>query len=319
MNREPTRVATLQSQPHAVPSSRTGQSAQEEASSRDWSGRIYDGLRVRDVSPEIHGVLVQATGEIGTEAEFYLSVLAAFLSDGRANQAVGDRFLRQIEMSAYRLATSAELFEIAVQSYLRSVELLAPGMRERVSAAPVWWTDRAWSDERDVAIEMRLRACGYPYRVVVGLQLPVHIESMAQQLALVLHALQCMPPAGVLPFEELCAGLYELASIVQGDVALRHIRDVSSSYPGLLSSIAQLRAFAAQGDCSLASDIAWAQAQYASVVDQSRRLSAQRLAPQSPGQAGLLDWTSHAAHEWMTVIRALEQMRVSQTPSVSTR
>ncbi|MDE3228626.1 MAG: hypothetical protein KGO05_01995, partial [Chloroflexota bacterium] len=87
-----------------------------------------------------------------------------------------------------------------------------------------------------------------------------------------------------------------------GDIAPRHILGASGDprYPGALTSVTRLRTPGAGGDTSLASDIAWARAQYAAVGGAAS------------GDARIL--AAHAAYQWGRVIGFLEYLRRQPSP-----
>src|SRR5258708_19081923 len=82
-------------------------------------------------------------------------------------------------------------------------------------------------------------------------------------MALLLHALAALPPAGVAPTSALYAGLYELSSGLQGYAIPRHVLSTDERALGLLPGIRRFRALNAREDTALAAAIAWPRAQYA--------------------------------------------------------
>ena len=155
---------------------------------------------------------------------------------------------------------------MATQGYLTALEAAYPEVR----AAPrdeAWWPPFSGYTLGGEPLEARLRRCGFAWRHVVESRLPTHMEAILEQLALTVYALCCLPPAGVTPIWTLYNGLYELSSALHGDLVPRHILGASGDprYPGALGSVTRLRALDASGDTSLASDLAWAQTQYAAV------------------------------------------------------
>ncbi|HLY29559.1 MAG TPA: hypothetical protein VKQ36_00900, partial [Ktedonobacterales bacterium] len=146
---------------------------------------------------------------------------------------------------------------------------------------------------------------------VNAVALSVHVEAIAEQLALTLYALSALPPAGVAPLQALYQGLYELSSALQGDVVPHHITGVSARYPGLLASIARLRTLDAEEDTSLESDLAWAHAQYATAYNAYTRLNAQnKQGAQATQQThDARAWAAQSAQEWRQVIAFLDYLR----------
>jgi hypothetical protein len=174
----------------------------------------------------------------------------------------------------------------------------------------VWWPAPAELVTGGEPIELSLRRCGYAYRHVVAAHLAAHVEAICEHLALILHALSTLPPAGTLPASSLRAGLDELTSGLQGYIVPNHLIGLSPRTPGLFGGIAQLRTLDAREETSLASDIAWARAQY----DLAKR-------PHPSTQAGIIPavnarsshaparWAAAAAQEWRDTISALERLR----------
>ncbi|MGH2515967.1 MAG: hypothetical protein ACRDHP_09965, partial [Ktedonobacterales bacterium] len=157
-------------------------------------------------------------------------------------------------------------------------------------------------------LELRLLRCGYAYRHVVTAHLAANIEPVAEHLALILHALTTLPPAGVLPASSLYLGLYELSSAMQGYIVSHHMTGMNEQTPGLLTGIAWLRGLDSHDDTSLDSDIAWAHAQYAF----ARRIAAPDVLPpgMSPGTGHA--WAALALRDWQDTIAALERLRFAR-------
>src|SRR5262249_44230907 len=134
----------------------------------------------------------------------------------------------------------------------------------------------------------------------VEVYLSANISVIATQMALVLNALTILPPAGVVPASSLYHGLYELTSALQGHIVPRHIGDLDSQTPGLLTGISRLRRLDAEDDTSLDSDLLWARAQLKSVQDflkTAKITNAQR------------EWAMMAAAEWKQTIQLLDTLR----------
>jgi hypothetical protein len=147
-----------------------------------------------------------------------------------------------------------------------------------------------------------MRKCGFAYRHVVEVYLGANISAIASQMALVLNALTILPPAGVVPASSLYQGLYELSSAMQGHIVPRHIGDLDSQTPGLLTGISRLRRLDVEDDTSLESDLLWAQAQLKSVQDflKTARISNTQR-----------EWAMTAAAEWKQTIQLLGTLRPS--------
>ena len=195
-----------------------------------------------------------------------------------------------------------------------------------------WWPDQPTSQLKDGSLEMGLRRCGFAYRHVAAVHLADHAQAIGEQMVLVLHALNSLPPAGVLPLSSLHAGLYELAEGVQGDVVLRHLRDVSADHPGLLTGIARLRQLDATEDRSVEADVAWARGQLAELERLSATIAGKAgQTPSAParrglgalfrrgpatkstllGSTGAAAFLAQARREWSDTITALEALRAA--------
>jgi hypothetical protein len=292
-----------------------------------WEKHIYPGLQFAALGPEIRGTLAGALGGVGVEAEHLLALLADFPGAEAPTPEVGAAFLARLEAFAQRIIPTAAALEIATQSYLTELAASYPELRGAHSAnrandeAEPWWPAFPGYALSSEPLELRLRRCGYSYRHAVAVHLGPTLEGIGEQMALVLHALGSMPPAGVVPARALAQGLYELTDAVQGDVVPHRIRDVSPEFPGLLTAIAWLRTLSATEDTSLASDIAWARGQYeqaraaaAGAGSSPRRGFMGRLFGRSGGRyaASTQRWAESAAQEWRDLIRTLEALQASQ-------
>lgn len=257
-----------------------------------WDGRLEGGLAVARVPQELRATLVRSLGEAGVEAESFLRSLDSLTDRQAASRAAGQGFLLQLEAAALRLPRVAAGFEMAAQGYLTALEAAYPELRTRGEADEVWWPAFPGYALPDGGLELGLRRCGFAYRHVVEAHLASNVEAVAEILALTLHALGSLPPAGILPAKALHQGIYELSSAWQGEMVQGYIFDVRAGTPGLLTGIATLRALDAKEGASLADDLAWARARYDLVRDAQ------------PGQR----WADHAAREWRETIAALERM-----------
>jgi hypothetical protein len=275
-----------------------------------WEGRLYAGLRVACVPAAVRQDLTHALGEAGVEAEFYLRLPRELAASAAWSPDGGERFLRGLEASAARLTRVAADLEVATQSYLTALEEGYPDVRAESDQADAWWPpfDGAASAEASgEPIELLLRRRGFAYRHVVAAHLASNVEAIAEQMALTLHALGTLPPAGTVPASALYRGLYELSSALHGYVVAHHIADMNERTPGLLSGIARLRELTRREDTALDADIAWARAQFAFVRD----FSTPDAGVARPGADGAL-------REWRETIAALEALR-SSPPNTSAR
>ena len=307
-------VQNVQTQKIAVPRIQSASAvASESGAALRWDNRLYQGLRVAAVEPEIRGALARALGEVGVEAEFFLLLVNGFPGAGRPTHVRGQAFLRQLEGAGQRLIAIAAALELATQGYLSALEAAHPELRGATSEnEDVWWPPFAGYTLEGEPLEARLRRCGYAFRHVSETYLSTHVEAILDQLALTLYALSSLPPAGVTPLRALYQGLYELSSSLQGDIVPHHIRSASAQYPGLLASISRLRGLDAQDDTSIAGDLAWAQAQYTYAYNAYMHTGASPARINASAHTGdTHTWAAQATNEWRTVIGFLEHLRTS--------
>ncbi len=280
-----------------------------------WDDRIYTGLQLEAVAPDVRHALAQALGAVGVEAEYLLRILDTFPGSEGPTPERGALLLAQLEAFAGRLVEAASSLELATQSFLTA---LGAALQQPGDAAEPWWPSFAGYALSGEPLELRLRRCGYSYRQVAAVHLAATVEEIAEQMALLLHALSTLPPAGTLPLPVLAQGLYELADTVQGDVVQHLIRDVSPEYPGLLTAIERLRTLSATEDTSLASDIAWARDQYAAVagaLPAAPGLLARVFGRRARGGSrGTERWATQAAQEWRSLIATLHAMERTPPP-----
>lgn len=272
-----------------------------------WEGRLYAGLRLSCVPSDIRASLTGVLGELGVEAEYFLALMQGFPGMPPYPHERGETFLLRLEAACHRLITVAGALEVATQSYLSALEVGYPELRAQGVDTDTWWPPFSGYALSGEPLELRLRRCGFAYRHVVAAHLASNIEPVVEHLALTLHALTMLPPAGVLPVASLHQGLYELTSAMQGYIIPHHVTDMNEQTPGLLTGIAWLRGLDAREDTSFDSDIAWASAQYAFAC----RLAAQNS---QPGTAGVVPgaapaWVASTLREWQDTIATLERLR----------
>lgn len=276
---------------------------------RGWDTRLYDGLRVARVSPDVRAGLGAALGQIGVEAEYLLVLFSSFPGESRPSRALGDAFLNRLAAALERLVDDATVLEAATQGFLAEMDSAYPEARWEPGRATAWWPVFTGYIAPGAPLEARLRRCGYAYRHALASYLPTHMEAILEQMALTLFALSALPPAGVAPLASLAQGLDELSSALQGEIVPRHIRGLSGDvrYPGALAAIARLLELDAAEETTLESDITWARAQYVMARDEETKLASQR------GQEPLRALAAHDAYEWATVVGLLEGMRRYET------
>lgn len=287
-----------------------------------WERRIYAGVQLPGVPADVRQSLARALGAVGVEAEHFLELLAAFPGPEGPSPERGARFLDQLQAFAQRLIGGANALELATQSYLTALE--AAGQLSGVGAAEPWWPTFSGYTVGGEPMELRLRRCGYSYREAVLARLGPTVEAIGEQMALFLHALSTLPPAGILSAPVVAQGLDDLTDAMQGDVVPHLIRDVSDDFPGLLSAIERLRASGSPGGAaeaaSLAADLAWARTEYERVIAATPATSAKstrpglfaRLFGASPRLNATERWSQSAAHEWRELIAALEALQGEQ-------
>lgn len=274
-----------------------------------WDTRLYDGLRVSRVAPDVRAGLGAALGQIGVESEYLLVLGSSFPGEARPGRTLGALFLTRLMTALERLVDASASLEAATQGYLTALDDAYPELRHARGWSGAWWPAFTGYTAPGAPLEARLRRCGYAYRHVVESHLPAHLEAIFEQMALTLYALSALPPAGVAPVAALAQGLDELSSAIQGEIVPRHILGLSSDdrYPGALVAIERLMARDAAEDTSLESDIAWARAQYVAARAEEARLAAQ------PGQDQLRTLAAHDAYERAATVGLLEGMRRYET------
>ena len=277
-----------------------------------WDARLYAGLSMPRVPADTRAQLASALGEIGVEAEFFLRQVGALPGPPPHAHVRGEAFLSQLEAAGRRLSRASAALEVAAQSYLTALEAAFPGMRPDDASAAVWWPPAPPFTLPGEPLELRLRRCGYAYRHVVEAHLATNVEAVYEHMALVLHAFTTLPPAGIAPAATLYQGLYELTSMLHGYLVPHHIADVNERAPGLLSSIARLRALDQAQETSLAGDIAWAREQYA-VVQRASAIPTQYSPYDQSDRTARAPWLAAALREWRETIAALERLQVGDT------
>lgn len=281
------------------------------AASGGWETRLPSALRLSGIPTDVQARMIAALGAVGVEAEFFLRLLRDFPGRGPHTRTQGAAFLAQLTAWANRLIAAGAALEVATQGYLAALDAAFPALRAQSATtgdADVWWTPLPALVLGGEPLELRLRRCGFAYRHVVAVRLASTVETVAEQLAQMLQALLSLPPAGVLPAVTLYAGLSELTATLQGYLIPYHLVGRDTRTPGLLPAIARLRQLDATDEPTLASDIAWARAQYAaaraalmqsrSAPPASARRATARPALLPPGM--LRDWQATlAALEWL--------------------
>lgn len=299
-----TRIAIPSLRPHSTVPTMTA--VQREST---WESRLYAGLRMGRVPPDIRAALTGALGELGVEAEYFLALIQSFPGMPPYPHERGEAFLLRLEAACHRLIAVAGAVEVATQSYLSALDAGYLGLSAQRDD-DTWWPVFHGFAPAGEALELRLRRCGFAYRHVVAAHLVSNVEAVAEQLALTLHALATLPPAGVLPMASLHQGLYELSSALQGYIIPHHVTDINEQTPGLLTGIAWLRGLDGSEDTSLDSDIAWAHAEFAF----ARQLATGGGQPRVPGRPGdaMPSWATTAIREWQETIAALERLRAAR-------
>lgn len=287
-----------------------------------WDQRLYSGLQVAAVPTQTRAALTEALGMVGVEAEFFLLLVAHDPDTTAHTRASGELLLQRLEAAAQRIRVAAATLEVAVQGYLAALEAGVPGLHMDGDDGDVWWPAVPTFTLPGEPLDLRLRRCGFAYRHVVMTHLATIVEAIAEQLTQVLHALNTLPPAGIVPTRTLYSGLAELTAMLQGYVVPHHIVDLNERTPGLLTSIARMRQLDADEDTSLASDIAWAHAQYAqayAVLQQhGGGYDGRQRSPASPasGTAAQQQWALAATRDWHETVMLLERLRQSDASAL---
>src|SRR6185437_6542703 len=172
----PMRIAPMQSLAYNLAATwRNAQGGAEMAKLGGWEQRLYTGLRLPGID-ESQVALARAMGEMGVEAEFFLLLTGSEASLAGSTRAVADHFLRQLEDSSMRIATSATSLEVATQGYLAALEARFPQSHLADASAEPWWPAFSGFTLAGESLEIRLRRCGYAYRHVVAAHLGSNIE-----------------------------------------------------------------------------------------------------------------------------------------------
>jgi hypothetical protein len=273
-----------------------------------WEQRLYAGLQLPGMDePQL--ALARSLGEMGVEAEFFLLLTGSDAAFAQGDRATAEYFLQQLEISCQRICGAATSLEVATQGYLAALEARFPQARLADIEAEPWWPVFSGYAPSGESIEMRLRRCGYGYRHAIMAHLGGNIEAVAEQLALTLHALHTLPPAGVTPIPALYHGLYELSSALQGHIVPHHITESANESPGLLMGIALLRLLDQREDHSITADIAWAQTQLAQARETLARMGAVRSPVMTPDTAA---WVARSVREWDVALRQLTALAHGQ-------
>jgi len=300
-----------------------------------WDVRLVRGLAGMGAPVEATDALVTTLGALGCEAEFGLGLLYPMAVAPQPTPAQGEMWLRQCFQLGQRLARITNDLAVALQAYLAALEAADPSLAasqepltshrinpkadswiSRFDATPdVWWPERGGVVMGQEPIELWLRRAGFAYRHVVNVGLPEHIEAMAETLSLVLHALQTLPPRGVLTRASLYLGLQEISAETVGDLAPHHIYDIDTRHVGLLTGITTILRFAASEAAPIDGDIIWARGELArarlALQGHQRRSGGGRNTRPLSQHTGNL-WVRQLVAEWEQTITQLEAIRVAQ-------
>lgn len=307
-----------------LPAGAQSQESGADAAFGGWEQRIYAGLLLGDIPADIREALGRTLGAAGVEAEHLLRLLAMFPGPEGPSPAAGARLLDQLQSFARRFLDTANSLELATQSYLTALQVSGGGRAIGPREGEPWWPPFTGYALGGEPLELRLRRCGYSYQQAAALRLGPLVEALAEQMALLLHALRTLPPAGTVSTAVLASGLDELADAMQGDVAQHLLRDMSDDYLGLPSAIERLQASNALDaiavKASLAADLEWAQGEYERILGAAASAQARtpkpglfaRLFRRSAPANGSQRWSASAAQEWRELIAALEALQRGQ-------
>jgi hypothetical protein len=288
--------------------------------SMGWETRLYPGLHLAALPQEVADTLAQALGTLGVEAEYFLGLpglLEEPLTPGTAAREQGERFLLAAAASGHRLLALAQPLELATQAYVSALDRPSRG-GGRAADGDVWWPTEQDEFTLREPLELSLRRCGFSYRFAVAARLTANVEAIGEYLHLVLHALNTLPPPGIVPNATLANGLSEIAATLQSHIVPHHIGDLSSDVPGLLSGITGLSELDATEGASISKDLDWARAQLASARAEAERLKAQHgrgglggmmrraFGGSASGRGTPAVWLAAAEREWMDTIAALQ-------------
>ena len=280
-----------------------------------WETRIYPGVQIARVSLAARAALASALGEAGVEAEYFLAALAVFPGPEQPAPEVAERLYDALEAWAARMPMVASSLEVATQGYLGELDALYADLRDDPTREDsVWWGEFSGYSLTGEPLALRLRRCGQSYRAVAESRLAALVEGIGEQMALLLHALASLPPAGVAPLRSLYGGLSELALEMQGDLVPRRIRDLSPDYPGLATTVSRLRVALAT-PAPIEADIAWAREQLAELQDgqpkRPRGFGARLFG--AFGRKGRPPSGDTARREWESVVASLVRLQGART------
>ena len=294
-----------------------------------WDMRLVRGIAMHGIAPESSDALVATLGALGCEAEFGQTLLRISEEVPRPTHAQGEQWLRQCYGLCQRLSHLSMDFEVAAQSYLNALDLLdarpvsphpsTSGDRSKshdswsaqFDATPdVWWPERGDIALESEPLDIWLRRAGFSYRHIVTIGLPEHFEALAEALGLVLHALQTLPPSGVLARTSLALGLQMLSSTFEGDLIPHHMQDIDQRHVGLLTSLATIAQLDGN-EARIEHDIAWAQAELARAREMLvvKRGVGRVTRPLTLVTGNL--WARQLVAEWERTVAQLESMRAT--------
>lgn len=254
-----------------------------------WDERLLDGLNLPAIPEEIRLALGDALAAVAVEAEYLIALTTPPAVLVPFNRPRGATLVDALEALGTRLVAEATALEVATQGYLSVLEHRFPGVRDRANAVDPWWPLLETGAAAAPPVEVILRQCGFSYRHAVLARLSPNVEAMGEQLALTVHALASLPPAGATPAEVLYAGLYELSWALNGALIPQHVLARDERMLGLLPGIALLRRLDAVEDRSLTADIHWAE-----VCCDSARAALARSATSGESR----DWLQQAVRGW---------------------
>jgi hypothetical protein len=291
-----------------------------------WDARLYPGLHLAALPQDTSDALAQALGTLGVEAEYFLELTRSLgepAPPGAMPRERGERFLLAADASARRLLALAQPLELATQAYVSALERPTSGPRQ--DGGDVWWPATEAEFALGEPLELSLRRCGFSYRHAVAAHLAPNVEAIGEYLHLVLHALNTLPPPGIVPHATLSSGLSEIAATLQSHIIPHHIADLSRDVPGLLSGIPRLYELDAAEGAILSADLEWARAQLAAARAEAQRLKEQPRSAAGRQPGGLMGmmrralggapaatratpaaWLAATEREWAETIAALQ-------------
>jgi hypothetical protein len=305
----------------------------EQRFSGEWNRRLVRGLTGTSANDDSADALVAALGALGCEAEYALNILHTPARMPQPTHVQAENWLQHCYHLGQRVAHLAADFDVAAQAYLAALVASDPSVGRddeynpnrqyphdpwsaRFDATPnVWWPEQGAVAVHVESIAFWLRRGGYAYRHCISLGLPEHIEALTDTLGLVLHALQTLPPGGIISRISLYMGVQHLLADISGDLVPHHIRDIDARHVGLLTGIATLARLSDGNQASITTDIAWARGELErarATLNSNGTQGVGRITRPLATRTGNL-WANQIVAEWERTVAQLEALRASES------